>query len=183
VEALRAAVHGDPVELGARLREGQALLDLLAGAPLPVVALVRGSCLGAGLELALACHFRLAAPHALLGFPETDHGLLPGLGGVLAALGVLPRARALELVLSGRLVRGEEAAELGLVDRCVPAGRLEAEGEEFLRGLTGQRPPALVREVVEAVHRATRLGHEEALRAEAEAFCRLAALAAGREDA
>ncbi len=182
VEALRRAVHGDPRELGAQLGEGQALLELIAGAPLPVVALVRGSCLGAGLEIALACHFRLVAPHALLGFPETDHGLLPGLGGVLAALGVLPRARALELVLSGRLVRGEEAVALGLADRCVASGRMEAEGEEFLRALVGARHPAVIREVVQAVHRATRLGHEEALRLETEAFGRLASLAAGRGD-
>ncbi|HOX42751.1 MAG TPA: enoyl-CoA hydratase/isomerase family protein [Myxococcota bacterium] len=181
VEALRAAVHGDPRELGASMREGQALLELIANAPVPVVALVRGSCLGAGLEIALACHFRLATPNALLGFPETDHGLLPGLGGVLASLGVMPRARALELVLSGRLVRGEEAAAFGLlVDRCVPAGRLEAEGEELLHGLVASRSASLVHEVVQAVQRATRLGHEEALRAEGEAFCRLASLAAER---
>jgi enoyl-CoA hydratase len=177
--ALRAAVCGDLGELGAELGQGQALLEVLSAAPVPVLALVRGSCLGAGLEIALACHFRLCAPNALLGFPETDHGLLPGLGGILASLGVMPRASALELVLSGRLVRGEEAARLGLVDRCVPAARLEAEGEDWLYELVGQRPAHLVRAVMEAVHRAERLPREQALRAEIEAFCKLAATPGG----
>ena len=122
---------GRTFSAGADLAEfdrGEALLEpslhltitgMLDAMRTPVVAAIHGSALGGGLELALACHYRIATPDARLGLPEITLGLIPGAGGTQR----LPRAvgfeAALNLVLDGRSVRGTEARELGLVDEVV----------------------------------------------------------------
>ena len=100
--------HGaDPAQLREQLRgpafqhemdRGKELLALIADAPVPILALVRGGCLGAGLEIALCCHFRFAAASALFGFPEVGLGLIPGFGGPLFLDGVATRRAAVDYV-------------------------------------------------------------------------------------
>jgi enoyl-CoA hydratase/carnithine racemase len=101
-------------------------LDALVGLPRPVIAAIRGFALGGGLELALACDLRVAGESARLGVPEILLGLLPGAGGTQRLARLVGPARAKELVWSGRQVRAEEAAALGLVDRVVPDAEVEA---------------------------------------------------------
>lgn len=161
----------DPEALGLGLGRGKELLELLAFATVPVVAAIRGSCLGAGLEIALACHFRFAADGALLGFPEAEQGLVPGFGGTVFGGDAVPRRVLAELMLSARLVGAEEALALGLVQRVCRAGALEEQAAGFLEELTARRSPRLIRSVLEAVHNGRRLGREEALRRETELFC------------
>lgn len=162
----------DPARLAQDLDQGKRLLDALRFAPVPVVAAIRGQCLGAGFELALACHFRVASTGSMVGFPESTHGLLPGLGGTLLASGREHRA-AIDLVLSGRLVDSEEALALGLVDRVVETARVEEAAEAMLASLVGEKSPALVHTLMEALHNARRLPREEALRRETALFCEL----------
>lgn len=161
-----------PRELARALDRGKFLLDMISGATVPVLALIRGSCLGAGLEIALACHFRFAAATAMIGFPETEHGLMPGLGGSVFAAEI-PRGALVELILSGRLIGAPEALTLGLVDRVAPAAELEKMAANYLDALTAGRPPRLIRAVMEAVHNGRRLPVGEALRRETELFCRV----------
>jgi 3-hydroxyacyl-CoA dehydrogenase / enoyl-CoA hydratase / 3-hydroxybutyryl-CoA epimerase len=95
----------------------------------PVVAAVNGSALGAGLEIALACHYRVVADDARIeiGFPEVTLGLLPGAGGVTRTVRLLGLQKALvDVLLDGRRMRPSAALEAGLVDRVVPAGELLA---------------------------------------------------------
>ncbi len=165
----------DPAALEARLRQGAQLLQLLAFAPVPVVAAIRGMCLGAGLELALACHFRCASDKALLGFPEAELGLLPGFGGTVFCQGALEPAAAVELMLSGRLVGGEEAHELGLLQRVCATRQLERRVLGLLDELVGKRSCAQVHAVMGAVHAGRRLPTEQALQHEIQAFCSLLA--------
>lgn len=83
----------------------------------PVVAGIEGTCVGGGLELALACDVRIVAPDATLGFPEHNIGLIPGLGGCSRLVHLVGPGVAKDLVFSGRLVDGETARDLGLVER------------------------------------------------------------------
>ncbi|MCP4640427.1 MAG: enoyl-CoA hydratase/isomerase family protein [bacterium] len=164
----------DPDAIHAALDEGKRLLDLFRYATVPVIAAVRGSCLGAGLELALACHFRVASAHALIGLPETGHGAMPGFGGTLLAQDTIPRAGVMSLVLSGREFGAEEALGLGLVDRVVATKDLDTEVERFIDALVDNRPPSLVRAVMESIHNADRMPREEALQRETALFMEVA---------
>jgi enoyl-CoA hydratase len=176
--------HGaDPgklrVQLGApgfqrEMDGGKELLALVADAPVPVLALVRGGCLGAGLEIALCCHFRFAASSGLFGFPEVELGLIPGFGGPLFLDGVATRRAAVDLLLSGRMIGAEEAYGLGIVDRVYPAAALEQGARDFLLGLVGKRTVTQVRAVMESIRNARRLPLAQALRRETELFLQVA---------
>lgn len=165
----------DKKTLESDLNQAKELLDIFQYAPVPVVAVIYGCCLGAGLEIALSCHFRFAAKSAMFGFPETEYTLLPGLGGTLLAQKLIGRGKAIELILSGRMIGAEEALELGLVDRMIPAVNVEEEAKHFLDGLVGKHPRVLISCVMQAIHNSARLSREEALLQETKLFCRLAA--------
>ncbi|MHB8835497.1 MAG: enoyl-CoA hydratase/isomerase family protein [Candidatus Methylomirabilia bacterium] len=152
------------------LDRGKELLALIADAPVPVLALIRGGCLGAGLEIALCCHFRFAAASALFGFPEVGLGLIPGFGGPLFLDGVATRRTAVDLLLSGRMIGAPEAHDLGLVDRVCPAAALDQSARDYLRGLVGKRSVSQVRAVMESLRNARRLPLAKALRRETELF-------------
>lgn len=172
-EALAQARRDLPA-LGRALEEGQRLLEALASATVPVVAAVRGQCLGGGLELALACHFRVAGTGSMLGFPEAALGLLPGLGGTAPA-GARPSRQALvDLTLSARLVGAEEALALGLVDRLVPTAQVEAAAEALIHALTAERTPRQVRAILEALWAGQHLPRAQALERETALFLSLA---------
>jgi enoyl-CoA hydratase/carnithine racemase len=94
-------------------------LDL---SPKPVVAALNGSAFGGGLELALVCDLRVAAPHAHLGLPETTLGIIPGAGGTQRLPRVVGEARAKEMILLGRRLAADEALAWGLVNRVSPPG-------------------------------------------------------------
>lgn len=173
IDALKDHLR-DPGRLGEWLAQGKALLEAISFATIPVLALVTGSCLGAGLEIALACHFRFAAQSAMFGFPEAEHGVMPGFGGTILAQGAARRQTVIELILSGRMIRAEEALSLGLIDRVVPAKELEAAGADFLRSLTARRQATLIRAVMASIHNGRRLSLEDALRRETELFCKVA---------
>lgn len=172
VQSLRAQL--DAPDFAARMDGGKRLLAMIADAPIPVLALIRGGCLGAGLEIALACDFRFCAASSLLGFPEVELGLVPGFGGPLFLDGVASRRGAVELLLSGRMVGAGEALGLGLVDRVCAGQDLEDSARGFLRGLVGRRSAAQVRAVMESLRNARRLPLEEALRRETELFMKVA---------
>ena len=96
--------------------------------PKPVVAAIHGACLGAGLELALACHYRVATDHpkTQLGLPEVQLGLIPGAGGCQRLPRLIGARAALDMILTGKSERGAKALRLGLVDELVPPSILRA---------------------------------------------------------
>ena len=93
----------------------------------PVVAALNGVALGGGLELALMCDLRVAAPHAILGLPETTLGIIPGAGGTQRLPRIVGEARAKEMILLGRRLTAVDAFAWGLVNKIVPAGKNVAE--------------------------------------------------------
>ena len=101
------------------------LIELVEDAPKPVIAAIQGSCLGGGLELALAAHYRIAARDATLGLPEVKLGLIPGAGGTQRLPRLVAPARALELILGGEPVRATALGESGLLDRVVSGDPVE----------------------------------------------------------
>src|ERR1043165_8782275 len=98
---------------------GQSVLAKLDHLRMPSIALINGYAFGGGLELALACTFRIAVPSAKLGFPEVNPGLIPGHGGTQRLPRLVGEARATELILTGRTVEADEAERIGLVNRVV----------------------------------------------------------------
>lgn len=91
----------------------------------PTVAQVQGACIGGALELILACDLRVIASDALVGLPETRVGLIPDVGGSSRLPAVVGLGRAKELIMTGKLITGEEAERIGLANRAVPAEQLE----------------------------------------------------------
>jgi 3-hydroxyacyl-CoA dehydrogenase / enoyl-CoA hydratase / 3-hydroxybutyryl-CoA epimerase len=108
--------------------EGQEMVSRVETLPKPVVAAIHGACLGGGLELALACHYRIATDHpkTQLGLPEVQLGLIPGAGGCQRLPRLIGARAALELILTGRSERAAKALRLGLVDEVVPPSILRA---------------------------------------------------------
>lgn len=111
----------DPVSAAESIREVHQLFDRIEAFRFPVVVAIEGFCLGGGLELALSCHYRIAldVPHTRLGFPEIKLGIYPGFGGSARTTALLGGPKAMELMLSSRMVRARQAKALGLVDQLV----------------------------------------------------------------
>lgn len=128
------------------VRAGQRVLERLEGLRCPTVALLHGFALGGGLELALACRYRVAVgdERLNLGLPEVMLGIHPGFGGTVRAVRLIGASAALDLMLTGRNVRADKAQRLGLVDRLVPdMDALPAAAREILRSAPAPRRPSL----------------------------------------
>ncbi|NOY46508.1 MAG: enoyl-CoA hydratase/isomerase family protein [Deltaproteobacteria bacterium] len=110
----------------------QRLLSRMEASPLILVAAINGLCFGGGFELALACDFRVASTTARIGLPEVKVGLIPGGGGTQRLPLLVGMGLATEMILSGRLYPGDEAARLGLVHRAVAPEALEEEARKLL---------------------------------------------------
>lgn len=121
---------------------GQATFAKLDALPIPSVAVINGYAFGGGMELALACTFRLATPNAKMGTPEIKLGLIPGYGGTQRLPRVVGEPRALEMVMTGRTVDAEEAHRIGLVSRIIE-GEAVAGGMAFAREFTCYSLPVL----------------------------------------
>lgn len=115
-------VGGDSTDLAGAFRE---TLGALAALPRFVIAAINGVALGGGLELALACDWRIAAHDARLGLPETMLGIIPGGGGTQRLARLVGPARAKELAITGRNMSAEEALRIGLVDEVVASGDVQ----------------------------------------------------------
>jgi enoyl-CoA hydratase / 3-hydroxyacyl-CoA dehydrogenase len=119
----------------------QPVADLIESVPVPVVAAIHGYCLGGGLELALACDFRIAQADAQLGFPEVNLGLLPGGGGTQRAPRLISPGRARWLVMSGERIPARTAEAWGLVEFVVDD--LDEGIARYVEPLARQSPHAL----------------------------------------
>lgn len=151
---------------------GQALLNRIERSDKPVLAAINGTCVGGGLELALACHVRVAAAGAMLGLPEIKLGLIPGFGGTQRLPRIVGPSKAAEMILTGTSVSAEEALRIGLLSRVVPSPELIAQVEAIAAAIITHGKTA-----VEAALHAIRGGIDiplaEGLVREAELFGRL----------
>jgi enoyl-CoA hydratase len=105
--------------------EGQEkLFDFIENLKKPVIAAVNGFALGGGLELAMACHFRIASDNAKMGLPEVSLGLIPGYGGTQRLPQLIGKGRAMEMIMTAGMINAEEAKQYGLVNHVVPQAEL-----------------------------------------------------------
>jgi enoyl-CoA hydratase/3-hydroxyacyl-CoA dehydrogenase len=164
-----ADISGFVGGLGAGDRPGgiQPVANLIENAPVPVVAAIHGFCLGGGLEIALACDFRIATRDAQLGFPEVNLGLLPGGGGTQRAPRLISPGRARWLTLSGERIDADTAERWGLVEFVVDD--LEEGIARYVEPLDRQSPHAL-RQIKQLLH-ATRDERSDEREVEAFAAC------------
>ena len=146
---------------------GQATFAKIAVLEIPSLALINGFAFGGGLEMALACTFRMAVPTAKMGLPEIKLGLIPGYGGTQRLPRLIGEGRALEMILTGRTVDAEEAYRIGLVNRLAETADPVAEAQGFLGEVTRYGLPA-ISFAKEAVTRALDLPIHEGLKVEAD---------------
>jgi enoyl-CoA hydratase len=109
----------------------------------PVIAAINGFALGGGLELAMACHMRLASDKAQMGLPEVTLGLIPGYGGTQRLAQLVGRGRAMEMILSANFVDGKQAYVSGLVNNVVPAQNLLMEALKLALKISNNSPVAI----------------------------------------
>ena len=124
-------------------RLGQEVFSKVESMSKPVIAAINGYALGGGLELALACDFRIAAEHAELGNPEIRLGILPGWGGTQRLVRLVGLAKAKEIVLLGDRIPAEEALKIGLVNKVVPFEKLREEARALAKRLCEGPPLAI----------------------------------------
>jgi enoyl-CoA hydratase len=139
-----------PVRAQAASRAGQDLMLTVERLGKPVIGKIQGYALGGGMELAMACHLRVASEKARFGQPEIGLGLIPGFGGTQRLTRLAGRGAALELCLLGQQIDAARAERLGIVARVVPAGELDATVEALADQLAAAAPLAL-KGILEAV--------------------------------
>ncbi|HBI89373.1 MAG TPA: enoyl-CoA hydratase [Sphingobacterium sp.] len=106
--------------------------DLIEGSPKPVIAAINGYALGGGMEMALACHIRIASDNAKMGLPEVSLGLIPGYGGTQRLPKLIGKGQAMQMILTGDMIDAQRAYELGLVNEVIAQDKLIARAEEIL---------------------------------------------------
>lgn len=108
------------------LKGHQSLFDLVANLTTPVIGAVNGFALGGGLELAMSCHFRLASDNAKLGLPEVTLGVIPGYGGTQRLAQLVGKGRAMEMIMTAKMLGADEALSYGLVNQVTTQEELLA---------------------------------------------------------
>ena len=116
--------------------EGQKILSKIEEFSFPTVAIIDGSCLGGGLELALCCNYRIVSEeHALLGLPETSLGIIPGFGGTQRLPKLIGLVPSLSMILSGKPINGKKALKLGLANFCLPSAYIDLNLDKILKNI------------------------------------------------
>jgi len=128
------------------IRQGQQVLDKIAALPCPTIAAINGFALGGGLEVALACRYRVLVddPSVTLGFPEVQLGVHPGFGGTVRAVQLAGPVAAMDLMLTGRTIRPKQALAMGLVDRLAPVEQLDKMAKQMALSPPSPRSPKLL---------------------------------------
>lgn len=125
-------------------KRGQDLVfSKIENANKPIVAAVNGFSLGGGCELAMACHFRTASENARFGQPEVNLGLIPGYGGTQRLVQLIGKGKAMELLMTGNMIKADEAKSLGLVNHVFPQAELLEKTKEILKLIQTKAPVAV----------------------------------------
>lgn len=155
---------------GVKLSEkGQQIFQKIEDSPKPVLAIVNGYALGGGAELAMSCHIRIATENAVFGLPEVGLGIIPGYGGTQRLPELVGKSMALEMILTGRQVRAEQAKSIGLVNIVLETGSATTYAFDLAEKILKNGPLAISR-AIEAVNTS---GSENGFQKEAELFGKL----------
>ena len=142
------------VSAGQMARKAQAeVFNLIGNARKPVIAAINGFALGGGLELALACHIRIASSNAKMGLPEVTLGLIPGYGGTQRLAQLIGKGKALEMILTADIITADDAVKIGLINHVTQQVDLVQKAEEIMNKIL-TRGPLAVGYAIEAVNAA-----------------------------
>lgn len=139
-------------------QRGQQIFQAIEDTRKPVIAVVNGYALGGGAELAMACHLRIAATNAVFGLPEVGLGLIPGYGGTQRLSHIIGKARALEMILTGKQVKAEQALEMGLVNSVSDSA--EEEAHNLLKNILKNGPIAISKAIAAVYHSGDSNGYQ-----------------------
>ena len=154
------------------VRNIRGLMDDVEAMPQPTIAVIGGFAFGGGTELSLACDLRVAAPHAQLGLTEVSLAIIPGAGGTQRLPRLIGKARAKELVLTGRRIGAEEAERIGLLNSIAPAGKLHEHANALAESIAANGPIA-VRAAKDAIDRGFEMPMAQGLEHEAQCYGRV----------
>lgn len=149
--------------------KGQELTKTIENFKKPVIAAVNGYALGGGTEVALACHIRIASENAKMGQPEVKLGIIPGYGGTQRLARLAGKGKAMELILSGKIIDAQQAYQIGLVNKVVSFDDLKPTCEDLAKDIIANAPLAL-QYSIEAINRGLDKNLEDGLLLEADLF-------------
>ncbi|MFZ3064630.1 MAG: enoyl-CoA hydratase [Nitrospirota bacterium] len=152
--------------------KGQQILNKLEDSQKPTIAAINGICLGGGMELAMACHMRVAGERVRLGQPEINLGIIPGFGGTQRLPRLIGKARAMELILTGDMIMAPEAKALGLVNKVVPDAEVLKQAKGIAKKIVTKGAVA-VSAGIKAIQEGYKKSVEEGLKLESELFGKL----------
>ncbi len=133
------------------------LFDFVENLSTPVIAAVNGFALGGGLELAMACHFRVASENAKMGLPEVSLGVIPGYGGTQRLPQLVGKGRAMEMILTGGMINAEQALAYGLVNHVVASDNLLSFCDGIANKIKKNSPKAIA-EAIRAINAGFKTG-------------------------
>ena len=141
-------------------QKGQDIFFRIENNRKPIIAAVNGFALGGGCELAMSCHFRIAAENAKFGQPEVSLGLIPGYGGTQRLVHLIGKGRAMELLLTGNMIDAQTALQYGLVNHVVPQEELLNKATAILQTIAAKAPVAISKCIAAANAAFTSAGYE-----------------------
>ncbi len=167
-----AANHTETLET--LMQHGLQLLKCIQNLDVPVMAAVNRVCFGGGLEIALACHIRVASENALLAFPEANQNLMPGMGGTFRLPSFTGFSQSAKMILGGDMISAQDAKELGIIDFIAPKDLAFEYSLTLMKKMTLGRPVKVIRSIMKALKNASELPPDEAMKEETRLFCSLA---------
>ena len=146
--------------------------EMLADCPKPTIAAISGYALGGGLEVSLCCDFRIVTESAVLGLPEISLGIIPGGGGTQRLPRLINYSMAAEMIMTGEMIKADQALQIGLVNRVVPTDKLEEEVVAFAKKLI-KRPAIALRAAKIAMRKGLNVSLKDGVQMEQDLFCML----------
>ena len=162
------------------LEEDWIVTKVISNLSKPVIAMIDGFCLGGGLEIAMACDLRIASDRSKLGQPEINLGIIPGAGGTQRLTRLIGEGRAMEMILTGRMITAEEACNYGILNFIYSAEELETKTMEIANTIADKSPYAIER-AKKSVKAVSHLNLEDGLKFERERFIECANSKDGKE--
>jgi enoyl-CoA hydratase len=163
-----------PESLQSLMTDGLTLLNCIQRLEIPVIAAINRVCFGGGLEIALACHMRVASENALLAFPEVNQNLMPGMGGTCRLPAFAGLAQSARIILGGDIINARDAKELGFIDFIAPKDQAFEFAHALMLKMTHDRPVKVIRSVMKSLAISSESSWEVAMQEETRLFCSLA---------
>jgi enoyl-CoA hydratase/carnithine racemase len=164
----------NPEILKTLIDNGQILLNEIQNLDIPVIAAINRICFGGGLEIALACHIRVASENALLAFPESNHNLMPGMGGTFRLPSFIGVSQSAKMILGGDIVNAMNAKEMGLIDFIAPRDQAFEYAWTLMKKMTDDRQIKVIRSIMKSLKNSSELSRKDAMIEETLMFCSLA---------